>query len=185
VATDSAGRTTTAEKTFTVEGTGNSPVVAFSSPPTGAVEGSTVHIVATASDVDGDLQSLTLLQDGVQIASSASGTARADAPVRLRSAQLGTTFRAVGQDAQGHQTAANTTVSILPNTAPTVTLTSDQPSYATGQVAHLCAKAEDDVGVASLASVVNSATVATTPTSCGPRCLQQCVDFPVNGGTSL
>jgi len=39
--------------------------------------------------------------------------------------------------------------------------------------------------VASLTSVVNSATVATAPTSCGPGCLQQCVDFTVTGGTSI
>src|SRR5262249_11723922 len=74
VATDSAGRATSAQRTYTVEGNGNPPVVSFSSPPNGAIEGSTVHIVANASDVDGDLTSLTLLQDGVQIATSSTGT---------------------------------------------------------------------------------------------------------------
>ncbi|WP_211485165.1 IPT/TIG domain-containing protein [Corallococcus exiguus] len=174
---DVAGHSTPVEKTYTVAPDGVKPTVSFSFnlPPATAIEGSTITVQATATDPDGDLESIQLFADDEEIASSTTYIATANYTLPIRAQKQQVVFRAVAKDRRGRPDEVTRTTVLSDNQPPVLTFTVNPNPVQVFDTAQICVQAVDNSGIQDFTVTVNSGLLVTQ-TSCGAGCVRRCTD---------
>ncbi|WP_233604970.1 IPT/TIG domain-containing protein [Corallococcus sp. AB030] len=174
---DVAGHSTPVEKTYTVAPDGVKPTVSFSFnlPPATAIEGSTITVQATATDPDGDLESIQLFADDEEIASSTTYIVTANYTLPIRAQKQQVVFRAVAKDRRGRPDEVTRTTVLSDNQPPVLTFTVNPNPVQVFDTAQICVQAVDNSGIQDFTVTVNSGLLVTQ-TSCGAGCVRRCTD---------
>ncbi|TNV54629.1 IPT/TIG domain-containing protein, partial [Corallococcus exiguus] len=182
---DVAGHSTPVEKTYTVEPDGVKPTVSFSFnlPPATAIEGSTITVQATATDPDGDLESIQLFADDEEISSSTTYIATAAYTLPLRAQKQQVVFRAVAKDHRGRPDEAIRTTVLQANTPPELTFTLNPSAPREGDTVNVCVRAVDNGGIQSFTVTVGGGQMVAQ-VSCGPTCVRKCMDYSLGAGAA-
>jgi hypothetical protein len=164
VAVDGSGNQTTSS-TVTISVIGNNaPQVRLTSPQNGATisAGAVLSLVATASDSDGEIASVTFLANGVIVGSDATAPFAID---WIPGAATGYVIKARATDNSGNVTdSASINVTATDNQAPTVSLLTpvNGGSAALGSAIELIADASDEDGtITSVEFYANGIPVGT------------------------
>nr|WP_306465339.1 IPT/TIG domain-containing protein [Corallococcus exiguus] len=182
---DVAGHSTPVEKTYTVAPDGVKPTVSFSFnlPPATAIEGSTITVQATATDPDGDLESIQLFADDEEIASSTTYIVTANYTLPIRAQKQQVVFRAVAKDRRGRPDEVTRTTVLQANTPPELTFTLNPSAPREGDTVNVCIQATDNGGIQSFTATVGGGQMVAE-VSCGPTCVRKCMDYSLGAGTA-
>src|SRR5436190_1010935 len=163
IARDTSGNTATAEASVTITALpdAENPVITLNAPPQ-AAPGTTVHLSAAATDNVG-VKSVAFAVDGVEIVRVTTPPYEATYHI-VTDVPIGASFllSARAMDFSDNTSEATKTVTIVQapdTTPPTVTLAAPQQVVAGGTL-HLTATASDNVGVATVALLIDGAQVA-------------------------
>src|SRR5437773_114347 len=162
-ARDTSGNTATAEASVTITALpdAENPVITLNAPPQ-AAPGTTVHLSAAATDNVG-VKSVAFAVDGVEIVRVTTPPYEATYHI-VTDVPIGASFllSARAMDFSDNTSEATKTLTIVQapdTTPPTVTLAAPQRVVAGGTL-HLTATASDNVGVATVALLIDGAQVA-------------------------
>jgi hypothetical protein len=136
------------------------PVVAITSPASGAVVSGSVALVAQATD-DRGVAGVRFQVDGVNVGSEAT-TAPYSTTWNAAGAAAGAhMLRAVARDAAGNTATAEVTVTVVDTTAPSVTVTSPAGGAKVSGPVTIEASASDDMAVAGVTFYWNGRVVGS------------------------
>ncbi|HZI11033.1 MAG TPA: hypothetical protein VE153_11640 [Myxococcus sp.] len=190
VVRDPAGRSLRTTRTYLVLPDGDPPVVSFpdsSRPQTFGNEGDHIQVYTYATDPDGDLASLRLLANGVELASTTTNdTLVVNYTLPRLSEMAGVTFTSVARDRRNRESTSTRIVQLLPNEPPSVQLEPAMSSLVSGYTEQFCVLGIDRGGIQSLELRLDGQPVETSPAACNlSNCTRRCATVAVPEGSSL
>jgi hypothetical protein len=165
VARDAAGNTTTSATITVVVPDTTSPTVSISAPANGASVSGTISVTAVASDNVG-VAGVQFLLDGVNLGAEDTASPYA-VSWNTAAASVGShTLTARARDAAGNTTiSAAITVTVLDQTAPTVSVTAPANGATVTGTVSVTATASDNVGVAGVQFLLDGANLGAEDTT--------------------
>ncbi len=183
-ATDVYGKVSAETRTYSIVAT--PPSVVLSPAPGQVSAGATVHLCAVATD-DVQVRTLSLVVDNVNATGTPASCGAGCLQLCVDKLVPATgTFAAAAQatDNVGLTGSASGNY-VAVGIPPTIAFSSPYPSLLVGETVHLCARATDDVQVASLEVQVDGVSLPGPAVSCGAACLESCTDKVVPAEASL
>ncbi|WP_208719352.1 Ig-like domain-containing protein [Corallococcus sicarius] len=176
---DPQGRSLGAPREYTVLDDGEPPVVQTLVAPASARSGDVISVSTSATDPNGDLASLTLLANGLQVATTTHWSLDAELVVPGAASPGQMALTVVALDLGGRQTQRSVTVQVQPNLPPEVKLKAVSTPLHEGYSQEFCMEVDDSSRLASVELRLNGTVIAQADDCINVDCSSLCMTVPV------